>query len=111
LIFIPWWGSVGAAISTAIAIVFYNLGRILFVYFAFKIHPFQKEQFIIIGLCLITLFLSYFIQQIVSEMYLKLFVNLLIIVLTFFIPIYLFRLETESVKYLKNIKASLFKKR
>jgi O-antigen/teichoic acid export membrane protein len=111
LIFIPWWGSVGAAISTAIAIVFYNLGRILFVYFAFKIHPFQKEQFIIIGLCLITLFLSYFIQQIVSEMYLKLFVNLLIIVLTFFIPIYLFRLETEIIKYLKNIRASLFKKR
>ena len=46
LLFIPWWGMAGAAISTSISLIVYNSSRILFVWYTFKIHPFHKNQFI-----------------------------------------------------------------
>jgi O-antigen/teichoic acid export membrane protein len=111
LFFIPWWGSVGAAFSTAIAIIVYNLGRILFVYLAFKIHPFQKEQFVIIALSIVTLLLGFIIQKIVYQPFLKLFINLLTIGFTFFLPVYIFKLESESINYFKNLKALVLKRK
>jgi O-antigen/teichoic acid export membrane protein len=104
LLFIPWWGSVGAAASTAIALVIYNLGRIMFVYFNYKIHPFTKEQFWLIGLSLVTLYLGYFLNPMITNDYINFLVNLTIITSTFFIPIYFFKLEEESINYLKKAR-------
>lgn len=102
LYFIPWWGSVGAAISTAIALIIYNLGRMLFVYLAYKIHPFTKQQFAVIGFGLISLLLGYVSNQIIENSYINLLMNLLIITVTFFLPIYLLKLESESINYLRK---------
>lgn len=102
LYFIPWWGSVGAAISTAIALIIYNLGRMLFVYLAYKIHPFTKQQFAVIGFGLISLLLGYVSNQTIENSYINLLMNLLIITVTFFLPIYLLKLESESINYLSK---------
>jgi O-antigen/teichoic acid export membrane protein len=102
LYFIPWWGSVGAAISTAIALIIYNLGRMLFVYLAYKIHPFTKQQFAVIGFGLISLLLGYVSNQTIENSYINLLMNLLIITVTFYLPIYLLKLESESINYLRK---------
>lgn len=102
LFIIPWWGSVGAAVSTAIALIIYNLGRMIFVYLAYKIHPFTKEQFAIIGLGIITLFLGFLSNFLTHNVLANLMINILILTITFFLPIYYFELEKESINYFKK---------
>ena len=58
LYLIPIYGIIGAAISTGCALVFYNLGRLLFVYFVFKLNPFSLRQLPIILIALGVLFLG-----------------------------------------------------
>jgi O-antigen/teichoic acid export membrane protein len=101
--FIPWWGTIGAASSTAVALIVYNLGRIIIVYRAYKIHPFTKQQFAVIGLGLITIAICYFARRMITNQYICLISNLFILLVTFFLPIYIFKLENESITYLKKV--------
>jgi hypothetical protein len=96
------WGSIGAAISTSMAFVIYNLGRVIFVYRVYKIHPFTKEQFSIIGLSLIALILGYLINFCSQNTSLKLVLNQCVLIGAFFFPIYYFELEKESINYLRK---------
>jgi O-antigen/teichoic acid export membrane protein len=48
VLLIPIYGIIGAAISTGFALIVYNLGRMLFVYFVYDIHPFKWNQLKII---------------------------------------------------------------
>lgn len=41
---IPVLGMVGAAISTGVALTVYNVGRAVFIYFMFRMHPFEWNQ-------------------------------------------------------------------
>jgi O-antigen/teichoic acid export membrane protein len=100
--FIPIWGIVGAAISTSVAILFYNFGRLLFVWFAFKIHPFHKNQFVVILLGLVSLFVGWLTSDLIENKYVEFIVQSLLVVLLFFAPIYWFKLEPESVNYLNK---------
>ena len=102
LFFIPIMGGIGAALSTAIALIIYNIGRMIFVYVIYKIHPFSKGQFIIIGLSLITLLLGFFANRLIINEYINILINVLILFVTFFLPIYLFKLEKESINYFKK---------
>lgn len=105
LILIPMYGIKGAAISTAIAFVLYNIGRLTFVWVAFKIHPFHKNQFYIILLATMVIMLSeLFVKQMSNEM-LKIFLNLLLFIVGFILPIYFFNLEMQIKNYLiKGLK-------
>ena len=107
LFFIPWWGSIGAAISTTIALIIYNFGRMFFVYLAYKIHPFAKEQFMVILLSFVTLVFGFISNKLITNEYINLLVNLLIVTLTFFVPVYFLKLEKESINYLKKTTAFL----
>ena len=102
LLLIPMWGSIGAAISTSMAFVIYNLGRVIFVYRVYKIHPFTKEQFLMIGLSLIALILGYLINFCSQNTSLKLVINQCVLIGAFFFPIYYFELEKESINYLRK---------
>jgi len=107
LLFIPWWGSIGAAISTAIALLIYNLGRMIFVYVVYKIHPFSKEQIWVIILGILTLSLGIIIDKYFAASYLNLFIKVGLLGLTFLLPIYIFKLEKESINYIKKITGYL----
>ena len=61
LYLIPIYGIIGATISTGCALV-YNLGRLLFVYFVFKLNPFSLRQLPIILIALGVLFLGMHFQ-------------------------------------------------
>ncbi len=115
LIFIPKWGIAGAAISTSIALIIYNVGRILFVWFAFRIHPFHKNQLYVILLGLISLMTgwiinTYFLFDPISNF----FVQSFLVVIIFFLPIYVFKLEPETIGYFHkgtNFLLSKFRKK
>jgi O-antigen/teichoic acid export membrane protein len=99
---IPIFGIVGAAISTSVAILIYNFGRLLFVWFVFKIHPFHKNQFVIISLGTLSLLVGWLTSDLINNQYVEFIVQSFLVFSLFFVPIYLFKLEPESVNYLKK---------
>ncbi|MNK04987.1 Polysaccharide biosynthesis protein [compost metagenome] len=99
---IPVWGISGAAISTSIALIVYNLGRLIFVWIAYKLHPFERNQFVIIGLAVFTLTVGYFTQGLINNKWIQCLVESTIVSVLFFVPIYVFSLEKETVNYIKK---------
>jgi O-antigen/teichoic acid export membrane protein len=99
---IPIWGIVGAAISTSIALLVYNLGRLLFVWFAYKLHPFHWKQFVIIGLGIGTLIAGHFTHGLINNKWIQFLFESTLVCILFFVPIYLFSLETETINYMKK---------
>jgi O-antigen/teichoic acid export membrane protein len=61
---IPIYGVVGAAISTGIAILTYNLARALYIGFMFKLKPIKQNQVFVLLVFSALLFLNYFIPVI-----------------------------------------------
>ncbi len=110
LIMIPIWGITGAAISTSIAMIVYNVGRIIFVWKAYKIHPFQKNQFIILLLGVFATFVGFFTKNILSNDWLQFLLECLLVFVLFLLPIYLFSLEPELKNYLQKGSDFLLKK-
>lgn len=100
--FIPIWGAVGAAISTSIALIVFNFGRLIFVWSIFKIHPFTKNQFVVIGLFVITILLGTYLHTIIENTWLHLTCQTLLVGLFFFLPIYVFKLEDQTITYFRN---------
>src|SRR5690606_8670521 len=91
--FIPKWGIVGAAISTAIAFAAYNLGRYFFIYKKYKLNPFEKNQFIIIALAVVCLLVGEFVGSLFDSLWIRAIVVTCIYLITFIFPIYYFKLE------------------
>ena len=102
LYLIPIYGIEGAAISTAIALVIYNLGRLLFVYFTYKIHPFNVRQLIVIVIGLLCFYASSITTQLSALPWLNALLVTSIITLGYFGSILMFNLEPELKNYLRN---------
>ena len=107
-IMIPLWGMSGAAISTALAFFVYNIGRMVFVYSIYKIHPFNKNQFIIIGVGLLTLITCSYLDNLFINQWIQMIFNTTLSLLLFFGSIFLFSLEKETINYAKAMKKKLF---
>jgi O-antigen/teichoic acid export membrane protein len=110
LLMIPIWGIAGAAISTSIALIFYNIGRLLFVWITFKIHPFQKNQFIILLLGVFATFVGFFTKNVISNDWLQFMLECALVFVLFLLPIYLFSLEPELKNYVQKGSDFLLKK-
>lgn len=104
-IMIPIWGITGAAISTSIALVVYNVGRLVFVWIVYKLHPFNTNQFIIIALSLVTLLAAHFTQGLVNNKWIQFLIESTLVGVLFFVPIYVFSLEQETINYIKKALA------
>ncbi len=102
LYLIPIYGIIGAAISTGCALVFYNLGRLLFVYFVFKLNPFTLRQVPIIIIALGVLLLGDVFSDLFVNGLIQLLFQSALVFSLFFAPIFLFNLEPESKAYIKN---------
>ncbi len=110
LIFIPKYGIIGTAISTSISFVIYNIGRLLFVYFAYKIHPFTIKQVYLILVFVLTLFTYYLIFPLTSNPIFNIFIQSCYLLFTFCFTLYYFDLEPNTKEYLHNA-ISLIKKK
>ncbi len=102
LFLIPDYGAIGAAISTLIAMIIYNVVRIIFVAYHFRLYPFTKEQFYVIALGILTMVIGYYTLDLSDNRLIQLIIQTAVTVLCFFTPIYVFTLEPESVGYIKN---------
>lgn len=107
---IPIWGMNGAAISTSIALILVNMGRLLFVWFVFKMHPFRWNQMAIIGLGLLTFFGGLELAQLINGKWILFLAESIFVVLFFLVPIYLLKLEPEIVGYTNKVLRIISKK-
>jgi O-antigen/teichoic acid export membrane protein len=99
---IPKYGIIGVAISTSISYVIYNLGRLLFVYFAYGLHPLTFKQFKLIGVFVFFLVVGEFIFPLTQNPYVNLILQSMYAVISFSGSIYLFKLEENSTNYIDN---------
>ncbi|AEA42221.1 lipopolysaccharide biosynthesis protein [Fluviicola taffensis] len=102
LVMIPKWGIAGAAISTSIALLVFNFGRLIFIWVSYKIHPFTKNQFIIIGLGVVTLVAGHFTQGLINNKWIQCLFESTLVIILFFVPIIVFSLEKETINYMKK---------
>tara|TARA_B100000925_G_C21944581_1_gene446151 strand:- start:340 stop:1134 length:795 start_codon:yes stop_codon:yes gene_type:complete len=103
LYLIPIYGIVGAAISTAIALILYNLGRLLFVYFAYSIHPFTWRQLLIIILGITSIIVVVNIPMFDLNIWIQFILRTFITGLIFFGTILILNLEPETKNYLNKV--------
>jgi len=99
---IPTFGIIGTAISTSISYVIYNIGRLLFVYFAYKIHPFTWKQVYLILTFTLTLAFYYLLFPLFINPFVNIVFQTLYILITFCSVLYFFNLEPNTKAYLQN---------
>lgn len=103
LLFIPKWGITGAAISTSIAYLLYNLIRLFFVWKWYKIHPFKLSQVKVIALFAVVFSALLLIDLDLGNKWINMTVNSTLVVLGFPVVIYLTKLEPEIVEYVDKV--------
>ena len=102
LLLIPSYGMTGAAISTSIALIVYNLGRLLFIYFIYRMHPFEINQIKVILLFFGLLFgIQYFVPTI-SNLFVSVGLKSLLFSLLFLAPIYFLNWNQDIKRYIQN---------
>lgn len=104
LILIPNNGVLGAAISTSIAYTFSNFARLLFVYFAYKMHPFKLSQLAILGLFFGLILLFEFVPIEFKNELVSIVVKVVLASCLFILPIHWFKLDEDVVFYTKIFK-------
>tara|TARA_Y100001934_G_C12223909_1_gene712062 strand:- start:132 stop:1043 length:912 start_codon:yes stop_codon:yes gene_type:complete len=91
--FVSKYSYVGAAIATAISIFTYNILRTILVVVKLKMHPFDLKYIKALSLIFIPVILSFFIA--IENLFLKLLLNILVVLVTFILPIYFMRISDE----------------
>jgi len=107
---IPSLGVIGAAISTSFALIVYNVGRMLFILFAYKLHPFEKKQIYVTLLFISLLGLFYFLPNFGVNKYLSLVINSTLALVLFMGIIIKLKWNKDLNEYIKNTYATFFKK-
>ena len=110
LVFIPWWGTAGAAIATTIGVIGYNLMRLLFVWYHYGIHPFKWNQVKVIALFVLILATFHFVPFSFGNIWINMIVKSALVTLLFPGTIYLLKLEPEIVAYVDKVLETLKKK-
>lgn len=110
LYMIPLWGLYGAAISTTIAFFIYNFTRLIFVWYHYKIHPFEKSQFLVMVLFTVAL-LGFECASIdTMNVWVNMVIKSLLAVVAFPAVIYAFKIEKETVNYINKVLEVVKKK-
>ena len=97
---IPIYGSVGAAISTGIALIVYNLLRLVFVWKTYRLHPLEKEQLYVFLLFCSLIYISSLIPSFGLNKYLYIILNSIVFTSIYFSIILKFRWNIELNLYL-----------
>lgn len=117
MLLIPDYGVIGAAISTSLAYVIYNVLRCWYIYYYYKLHPLNQQQLFLLvyfagfyGLMLA--FDSYLLHWIeFSNQIFPIFFKWLMIVLALMVPVYCLNLEKESTQYIQKFIVNFKNKR
>jgi hypothetical protein len=82
----------------------------LFVFFAYKIHPFKWSQIIVIALFLIILALFEFAPVLFGNELISIGIKLMAVSVLFLFPIYWFKLDNDVVDYSNSLLKKVFKR-
>ena len=107
---IPSLGVIGAAISTSFAIIVYNVGRLIFILLAYKIHPFEKPQIYVIILFLALIVFFYFTQNLELNKYLTIVINSILTTILFVGVIIKLKWNKDLNQYIDNVYYKIFKR-
>jgi O-antigen/teichoic acid export membrane protein len=107
---IPIYGITGAAIASSIGLIVYNFCRVVFVFFAYKLHPFHLNQFKVIGLGMITLLVGIYTDKLFLNQWIQAFYQFFVFLILFILPIFRFNLEPDIILYTKKSIGTLKKK-
>ena len=110
LYLIPIWGVIGAAISTCSAYFGYNILRMLFVWYHYRLHPFVLSQFLIMGVFTAEIVAFEFVPFDLGGVWLNMGVKTLLVVLAFPVLVYILRIEPETVNYVDKVRGVIMKK-
>ncbi len=110
ILLIPVYGISGAAISTSFAIIVYNVGRMYFVWRWYRLHPFEKNQFYIIGLFLAILFIVELIPHFGINRVVYIFLCSSVVTIAFFGVLIRFKLSRDMNQYLNKLVLRVFKR-
>jgi O-antigen/teichoic acid export membrane protein len=105
MVFIPLYGINGAAFATFIAILIYNVSKIAFVYYKFKMMPFSVNTMKVILLLLVSMAVFYF-WDFTFHPVLNILLKSILISITYGYVVYAFHLS-EDISMLLN---KLFKR-
>jgi len=103
LYLLPLLGLKGAAISTSLAIIFYNVARLIMVWVWYKMHPFEWNQLVVLAIGAAIVGVFYFLpDNYLSNKYLVFVINSIVITVVYFGTILLFKLNDELNNYFKK---------
>lgn len=103
-LFIPLYGMYGAALSTTIAYILYNLARLIFVFSVYGLHPFKKGQLYIIVVFLLSFLIMEQMPVFFGNELVSMVLKGMLVLITFIVPVYLLKLDVDVVGYLDKIK-------
>jgi O-antigen/teichoic acid export membrane protein len=95
------YGIMGAAFATLIVILFINSCKLILIYYAFNIHPYNRKSLSIIGSIFLIYGMVYSIPSIDSPI-LAILLRSLAILILFLVPFYLFKWSSEIEAVLKR---------
>ncbi len=101
IIFIPLWGLVGAAFATSIALVIYNVLKVVIVKWRIGLFPFKIENIYQISFSIIFFILIYFLQQVIC---LKNFVAIIVTSFVCFLIYLILQKYLFRMSFLKDLK-------
>ncbi|TNE53309.1 MAG: hypothetical protein EP338_12300 [Bacteroidetes bacterium] len=107
---IPIYGISGAAIATGIGYLLYNLGRLIFVYLFYKLHPFESGQLKVFLLATAVITIFEISPDFIDNPFLSISFKSLIISLLFALPVYAFRWNPDLNDYIQNALSFLNQK-
>lgn len=96
------YGIVGSAYSNLIAYSAYNSTRFYFIYKKFNMQPLTINTAYVLGLALLSFAVSYFLVS-PANLYLHIFLNLLVVLVFFIIPIIFFNISEDFNLLYKQI--------
>lgn len=102
LIFIPKYGMIGAAIAASGSLIIYNIVRVIFVQFFFKMQPFTAKCLWVLALIGCAWLVSLIIPQ-TANRYVNIALNSIIVSLIYGIPLLLLKLSPDVNKLAYNI--------
>lgn len=116
LYLIPKYGIVGAAISTGLVYVFYNILRGVYISKVYDLKPFQFAQAKLMLAFVLFIILYYLLSYVSNDfsffgsVFLRIITKEILLFIGFILPIYWLNLEPESVNFVKGFLSRRFKK-
>jgi O-antigen/teichoic acid export membrane protein len=102
ILFIPVFGTKGAAIITATVSIIFNLSKFLFIYYKFKFLPYTMSSFKIVGVIVVGFIIAWFMPTFTQYNILNIFINGSLISLFYIGSIYKLNVIPEMFEMAKS---------